>query len=353
MNRFGLELPRRAVIAAVLTWSSAAISQAPEGERELLALCADDGDGAFAALAEEVKSASRFVELSPGPRCADAPSPPFAAGASPRFRGRFEIDDSGLVALVLGSTEAPGEERSSRVPWLDSLDGPVAATIGAGKTHALTLLIDGLILDLRNLSLPALPVARPAEAIARPEPEPAPAPPPPIPTEPHRGEIAWGLELGAGAVYLSPDAAAPRVELGGSLGTGRWRAVVDVHAELDSNYAIGSRTFTTFSSGARLGARYLFFQGARSLVGVELAAAWIESRFRRDGVAGSKVRTWADFGVFVGAFGRVRLVGPLGLFLRVGAAIFPTARVTEIADGPQKQVNLVTVPGVGGLDFDF
>jgi len=353
MKRFGLELPCSAVIVAVLTWSTAVSSQVPVDERELLALCTDDDESAFAALAEEVRSASRFVELSPAPSCADAPSAPGAEEVSPRFQGRFEVDDNGLVALVLTSSAAPDQKRSSRVPWLDSRARPIAATISADKTRAMMLLIDGLVLDFRSLYLLALPVAQPAEATAAPKAEPAPAPPPLPPKEPPRAEIAWGLEVGAGAVYISPDAGAPRVEIGGSIGTGRWRAVIDVHAEFDSNYAIGSRTFTTFGSGARLGARYLFYLGARSQIGAELAAAWIQSRFQRDDIAESKVRTWADFGLFVGVFGRVRLVGPIGAFLRVGVAICPTARVTEIADGPEKQVNLVTVPGVAGLDFDF
>jgi hypothetical protein len=351
MKLFGPNLPLLAVIASVLTWSSVAISQIPEGDREPLALCADDGRGAFAALAEEIRSASRFVELTPEPRCAETEPPTESEGAAPRYRGRFAIDGDGLVTLVLSSTAAPGEARSSRVPWLASLDRPIAATIDAGKTYALTLLIDGLVLDLRDLSLPALPVAQPAEPIARPEAAPSPART--APGQPARAEIAWSLEVGAGAAYISPDAAAPRVELGGALGTGRWRAAVNIHAEFDSNYAIGSRTFATFSSGARLGARYLFFRGDRSQIGVELAAVWIQNSYRRDDIAGTKVRRWADFGVFVGAFGRVRLVGPLGVFLRAGAAICPTARVTEIADGPQKQVNLVTVPGVAGIDFVF
>lgn len=353
MKSFGLELPRLALILAVLTRSAAAISQVPEDERELLTLCTDDDESAFAALAGEVRSASRFVELSPAPSCADASSAPGAEEASSRFQGRFEVDDNGLVALVLTSGAAPDQKRSSRVPWLSSPVRPIEATISADKTHALALLIDGLVLDFRSLSLLALPVAQPVDAAVAPKAKPAPAPPPLPPREPPRAEIDWGLEVGAGVVYMSPDAVAPRVELGGSIGTGRWRAVVNVHAELDSNYAIGSRTFETFTSGARLGARYLFFRGDRSRLGAELAAAWIQSRFRRDGIADSKVRTWADFGLFVGVFGRVRLVGPLGVFLRVGVAICPTARVTEIADGPKKQVNLVTVPGVAGLDFDF
>jgi hypothetical protein len=352
MNRLGLELPRWAVFVAALTGSAAALCQAPEGDREPLALCADDAETAFAALAEEIRSASRFVELTPGSRCAETEPPSGSEGAAPRYRGRFAIDGDGLVTLVLSSAAAPGEARSCRVPWLGSLDRPLAATIDAGKTYALTLLVDGLVLDFRNLSLLGLPVPRPAEVAPEPGVEPA-LEASREPPQPARAEIAWGLEVGAGAAYISPDAVAPRVEIGGSLGAGRWRAVVDVHAELDSTYAIGARSFDTFSSGARLGARYRFFRGARSLVGVELAAAWIQNRFRRDDIPGTRVRTWADFGVFAGAFGRVRLAGPLGLFLRAGVGIFPTARVTEIADGPQKQVNLVTVPGVAGIDFDF
>jgi hypothetical protein len=345
MVRFGPGLLPPLLAGFAVLAGSAAFAQAPDGGREQLALCADDGEDAFAALAAELRSSSRFAELSSAPRCADAPSA--------RFHGRFETDGDGLVNLALTSTAAPGEERSSRAPWLSSPENPIAATIRADKLSALALLIDGLVLDLRSLSLPALPVAPPAEPIACPKVEPAPAPRPEPAREAPRARIGWGLEVGAGAVYLSPDAVAPRVELGGSIGSGRWRAVIDVHAELDSNYAIGAREFETFSSGVRLGARHLFFRGERSRIGVELAAAWVENRYRRADLAGAHVRKWADFGLFVGAFGRVRIAGPLGAFLRIGVAIFPTARVTAIAGGPEKQVNLITVPGVAGLDLDF
>jgi hypothetical protein len=341
-----------AIALSLLGGGASASADEPDEKRVPLALCSDDGDVAFLALAEEIRTTSRFVDLVPAPRCEAEVSAPLVGGeGAPLFRGRFELDADGWIVLAISSTTVPGERRASRIPWLASPTRPIEGTIGAQKAHALAMLIDGLILDFRYLALSAPPPQPPARAPECPAPAPQ-EPRPAAPAQPPKAEIEWGVELAAGVTYLSPDAAAPRIEIGASIGRGRWHAVLDIPAELDSNYRIGDRTFTTFSSGLRLGARFLFVSSARGRLGLELAAAWLESRFRRD-LEGAVTRSWPDFGVFVGLFGRARLAGPLGVFLRIGAAIFPTARVTSIADGPEKQVNLLTVPAVAGLDLCF
>jgi len=351
--RFPLALFSFALALAAFGSSFSAFTEEEDEPRLLLALCTDDDAEAFGALADEIRASSRFVELVPSSRCREeAPAALMERADAPRFYGHFEASSDGWTVLAIFASGANEEKRASRIPWLASPVKPLTSTIGIEKTHALALLIDGLILDFRYLALIAKPAPLPVETPICPEAPPPSPPPPPPAAPPPKKEIDWGLELGAGLVYLSPDAVAPRVELGGSLGRGRWRAVLDVGAELDSSYGVGSRTFTTFSSSVRVGARYLFVSGERGRLGVDFAAAWLENRYRRD-LAGATTRTWSDFGVFIGLFGRARLAGPLGLFLRVGAAIFPTARVTSISDGPEKQVNLLTVPAVAGLDFDF
>jgi hypothetical protein len=262
-----------------------------------------------------------------------------------KFGARFEIDSKKRVILDISPLGRNGPSRRREIPWLNKTDHPLAATLARDKAFALGIIIDNMLLELYAV-----------------EPSQAPS----IETEGARkgdaqmsnatsssDESFWAADISAGIEYFTEDALAPHLEAGVTWGKGGFFIPLRFVLGLDSSFELAGRPFDTLQVGARIGAGYLLVDARGHHLGGEVLLSWRLNNFKRADLDDSQTKHWNDLGVGLSLLGRLRLVGFLGIFLRVGVHIYPTARMVRIIDGPKERVNLVALPVTAGFDAVF
>jgi len=347
---------RRALIALALVFLLATALEAQPSQKPVVALCADDAEN-LPRLAEAMGPALTRLTLSEEAGCGTETDP----SRTPSYTARFIAGDSGAVflALVAGDLEG-GASRKARVAWLGSAKGALRATLDAGKATALALLLDGLALDFLELDLRALqekeaavppPAPKAVAGDATFATEPAVAAPPRKEAGGRRAGL--GLGIAGGAVYQPPSAFAPRIAAEASLELGRAAILACSGASFDSSLEVEGRPFDTFVFFLGLAGRYALVETKRGAVLGEIGAGWYMNRFARADVEAPTTRRWSDLGLEAALVGRIALAGPLGLFARLDAELYPTARYIEIASGPRIRASYVALPLLFGLDLAF
>lgn len=156
-----------------------------------------------------------------------------------------------------------------------------------------------------------------------------------------------------GLSWTPPSTVAPEIEMGVGWGGPRWWAVASGALELDSNFAMDGRTFTSSGFGVRLGARRTLLVGPRFRWDADATLVGHLSQYRRDGIADAQTHAWFDLGA--GLHSRMSLLWGrhVSLIVVAGAQIFPTAREGVIPEGPARRINLLSLTAVGGPSFAF
>jgi hypothetical protein len=156
-----------------------------------------------------------------------------------------------------------------------------------------------------------------------------------------------------GLSWMPPATAAPEIEMGMGWGGPRWWAVASGALELDSNFAMDGRTFTSSGFGLGLGARRTLHDGRRFRWDADATLVARLNRYRRDGIVDAQTHAWFDLGA--GFHSRASLFWGrhVSLIVVVGARIFPTAREGAIPEGPARRINLLSLTAVGGPSFAF
>jgi hypothetical protein len=167
---------------------------------------------------------------------------------------------------------------------------------------------------------------------------------------PRRLEISLPL---VGIDWMPPSTVAPQFETGAGWGGPRWWAIAHALVQLDSNFAMGWRTFHTMGYGARLGLRRTLFRSERFRWDADGTVVGHLSQYRRDGIAHAQTQDWFDLGAGLHSRTVFRFARHASALLSLGGQLFPTARLASIPGGPSRRINLVTLSVVGGLSFDF
>lgn len=172
------------------------------------------------------------------------------------------------------------------------------------------------------------------------------------PVAPQRRTLELSLPL-LGVGWMPLSTVAPRIEAGVGWGGPRWWATATGVAELDSNFTMDGRTFTSTGYGARLGIRRTLLGSQRVRWDAEVTVVGHLSRYRRDGIADARTHAWFDLGAGLHSRTALALGRHVGLVVVVGAEFFPTTREASISNGPTQRINLVSLSAVGGPSFAF
>lgn len=163
-------------------------------------------------------------------------------------------------------------------------------------------------------------------------------------------ELALPL-FGVGWMPLST--AAPQIEAGIGWGGPRWWATASAAVELDSNFAMAGRTFTTAGYAVRAGIRRTLLGSRRFRWDADATVVGHLNRYRRDGIPDAQRHDWLDLGAGLHSRTSLALGSHVSLVVVAGAQFFPTAREASIPGGPSQRINLVSLTAVGGPSFAF
>ncbi len=312
-----------------------------EKSKVQVAICSNDSRESISTFQKSVNSASDILVITEIVNCSET-----GPTVLPKFIGRFVPNQNGDIFFEVGPVSNARDRRYRETPWLNSMDLPLAQTIGASKVVTLSMLLDSMLLDFDTVKLskaPTLTIEEKNQEALR--------------DGGGRGqsddEVFYAIDVEGGAAYVFPYAFAPLVSAGFGVGKSRWFGLARFQLAFDSNFEIESRPFDTFQIGTKMGAGYLLLSNGRFRISSELLALWQYSIFSRADRRDAANRTWSDFGVGLFVVGRVQLKGVFGLFLMLGIEVYPTARTVEIEDGPNLKTGLLSVPVSIGFNFIF